>query len=182
MTYDRSELEIMSPPFRRDNRKHVLARLVIALTEECGYPLIGGGSTTLRIRRKRRGLEPDECFWIAAASTLEGREDLDLRRDPPPDLAFEIDVTSCSLRRIDIYDALCVPEVWRLHAEGLNFLIRQATGGYASSDVSLSFPWLRSSDLLPFLEDGRIGDQNRIIRAFRTWIQGKRTTANKPNP
>ena len=48
---------------------------------------------------------------------VRGLKRIDLRRDPPPDLVIEVDVTHSSVPRMPIYAALGVPEVWRL-AEG----------------------------------------------------------------
>lgn len=44
---------------------------------------------------------------------MRGRVDLNLRQDPPPDLALEIDLTSKSLDRLPIYARFGGPEVWR---------------------------------------------------------------------
>jgi hypothetical protein len=96
LTYDRGTLEIMSPSFAHEIDADLLGRFVVALTEEIGLPIQAGRSTTLRRRRKRRGLEPDHCWWIANAPRMQGRRKLDLRVDPPPDLAVEIDVTAPS--------------------------------------------------------------------------------------
>src|SRR5439155_310836 len=82
-----------------------------ALADELGLPLMRGGSTTLRRRRKQRGLEPDRCFWIANEPAVRAVRDLDLRIHPPPDLAVETDVTNSSLDRMGIYAALGVLEV-----------------------------------------------------------------------
>src|SRR5438132_343667 len=112
LTYDRGELEIMSPLLKHDDDARFLGRLVLVLTEELALPLKAGGSTTLRRRLKQRGIEADDCFWIANAHRMTGRRDLNLRRDPPPDLAIEVDVTRSSLDRLSIYAALLVPEVW----------------------------------------------------------------------
>src|SRR5438067_2276931 len=68
LTYDRGTLEIMAPLFVHDNDGRFLFRVVEALTEELGLPLLPGGSTTLRQRLRQRGIEPDECFWIASAA------------------------------------------------------------------------------------------------------------------
>ncbi len=41
----------------------------------------------------KRGLEADDCYWIANAERMTGKRRLDLRTDPPPDLAIEVDAT-----------------------------------------------------------------------------------------
>src|SRR5262249_36748647 len=114
LAYDRGELEMMAPLLEHDGDSWFLGDMVFVLTEELGLPLKRGGSTTLRRRKRQRGIEADACYWIASASQMAGRRRLDLRTDPPPDLAIETDVTHSSMDRLSIYAALGVPEVWRL--------------------------------------------------------------------
>jgi Uma2 family endonuclease len=77
LTYDRGELEIITPLLEHDDDSRFLGRLIVTLTEELSLPIHGGGSVTIRQRRRRRGLEPDECFWIANAHRMAGRRRLD---------------------------------------------------------------------------------------------------------
>jgi Uma2 family endonuclease len=172
LTYDRGELEIMSPLLEHDSNDRILGRLVVALTEELGLPIRSGGTTTIRRRRRRRGLEPDDCYWIANAHRMAGRRRLDLRRDPPPDLAIEVDVTRSSLDRLSVYASLGVPEVWRLDGDVLTFYLLQPSGGYAQATNSQSFPFLTPADLVPFLQQGQQAqDENDVIRSFRAWVR-----------
>ena len=92
ITFDRGVLEIMTLSFEHENISHFLGRLVLVLTEEFDLPLTPGGSTTMRRKRKQKGLEPDDCYWIAHAAAVRGKTTIDLRTDPPPDLAIEVDV------------------------------------------------------------------------------------------
>jgi Uma2 family endonuclease len=170
LTYDRGALEIMALSHEHENRSFLLGRLVVALTEELGLPLKGGGSTTFRRRRRQRGIEPNNCYWIANESLVRSKDKIDLRNDPPPDLALEIDVTHSSIDRLSIYVALCIPEVWRQEGQVLDFHILGVNGKYSVSPTSRAFPKLTSADLLPFLAlRGQI-DENAIVRQFRTWV------------
>ncbi len=172
LTYDRGEMEIRSPLREHDDDSRFLGRLVMVLTEELGLPLQLGGSTTLRQRQRRRGIEADECFWIANAHRMAGRRRLDLRTDPPPDLAIEVDVRHSSLDRLAIYAALRVPEVWRLKGGTLTFHVLQPDGSYQISATSQSFPQFTSADLLVFLQQARqAADNNVVVRQFRAWLR-----------
>ncbi len=106
----------------------MLARLVVTWTEERGLPIKSGKSTTFRRRDIKRGLEPDECYWIAneAVRGLEIRRGLTFAQDPPPDLVIEVDVTNSCVPRLPIYAALRMPEVWRIDQGGLSFPITPA--------------------------------------------------------
>jgi Uma2 family endonuclease len=121
ITYDRGTLEIMSPLWEHEKPAYILGTFIDVLVQELQLPYEPGRRVTLRRRRKSRGLEPDNCYWLANAGRLAGKTHLDLRVDPPPDLAIEVDIKRSSLDRMSIYAALAVPEVWRVSSEGLTF-------------------------------------------------------------
>jgi Uma2 family endonuclease len=171
LTYDRGTLEIMSPLlWEHEAPSALLGLFITTLAEELNLPCRLGGSTTLRRRRKRRGVEPDNCYWIASAPLLQGKRELDLRVDPQPDLAVEVDVTSSSLDRLSIYAVLGVPEVWCFSSGGIAFHILEA-GAYQVRPNSLSFPQLASTDLIPFLAQWGQTDDTAIVRQFRAWVR-----------
>src|SRR5207245_1021857 len=130
VTYDRGTLEIMTLSLEHESLVRFFNLLILALTLELGLPLKGGGSTTFGRRRRRRGLEPDECYWIANEFLVRAKEKLDLRQDPPPDLAIEVDVSYSTLDRMSIYAALRVPEVWRYGGRALTFHVLGADRQY----------------------------------------------------
>lgn len=171
LAYDRGKLEIMSPLPEHESDAAFLGRLAITLTEELGLPIKEGGSMTMRRRRRQRGLEPDRCFWITNEPAVRGKRRIDLRVDPPPDLAIEVDVTSSSLNRMRIYAALGVPEVWRLDHPALSFHALGAKRVYSPISHSLSFPFVTPPDLMSFLALRGGQDENSVIRQFRVWIQ-----------
>jgi Uma2 family endonuclease len=183
LTYDRGDLEIRAPSTHISSSRF-FDSLVVVMTEELGLPVKSGGSTTLRRRARRRGIEADACFWIANAQPMAGRRRLNLRSDPPPDLAIEVDVTHSSLDRLSIYAALGVPEVWRLDGDTLTFHVLGAKGAYTSAAASRSFPLVTPADLLAFLQQARqAGDENAVIRLFRSWVGRRRAGAGTlPSP
>jgi len=181
MTYDRGTLEIMTLSPRHERWKYILGRLVETLAEEFGIQIIGFGSMTCKRRKKRRGLEPDECYWVANAAAIRGHLDIDLRVDPPPDLAMEVDVTSSSLDRMGIYRALGVVEVWRFDGKTLTFSQLQPNGKYSRIQTSVAFPGLTAADLMPFLALAGQQDDHEIVKAFRAWVRQRFGTGN-PTP
>src|SRR5207249_12201928 len=109
---------------------------------------------------------------IANASRMAARRRPNLRTDPPPDLAIEVDVTTSSLDRVSIYASLRVPEVWRLDGDILTFHVLDQQGQYQPAAHSLSFPQVTPADLLVFLQQGRTaGDQNAVVQQFRAWVR-----------
>jgi Uma2 family endonuclease len=181
MAYDRGDLELMSPLFDHESIADLLGRFVVVLTEELGLPVKAGRSTTLRRRRQRRGVEPDNSWWIANEPRVRGRTRIDLRTDPPPDLAVEVDLTSSSLDRMGIYAALGVPEVWRWDEPALTFHVLGPNRRYAEASRSLAFPLLAPTDLLPFLALRTTPvDENAIVRQFRAWVRSRLPAAGTP--
>lgn len=170
LTYDRGTLEMMSPLHEHESDADMLGRFVAVLSEEQNVAVKAARSTTLRKRRKQQGLEPDHSWWITNEFRVRGKRRIDLRVDPPPDLAVEVDVTSSS-DRMKIYAALGVPEVWRLDARGLTFQVLQANGQYASQQCSLAFPLVTPTDLVGFLSERTSSDETTVIRRFRSWVQ-----------
>jgi len=178
MTYDRGLLEIMTLTYEHESLSAFIGRLVEVITEELNLQIRAGGSTTFRRKSMKKGLEPDHCFWIAHEADVRSNVRIDLRTDPPPDLALEVDISRSSMNRMGIYAALKVPEVWRYDENGLAFCTLNANGKYDAAAAALCFPIaITAADLLPFLDmRGKIGD-NDIIKQFRTWLQAKLAAA-----
>jgi Uma2 family endonuclease len=177
ITYDRGVLEIMTLTHEHEHRAAVLARLAVLWTLVRGIPLKTGKSTTFRRRDIKKGLEPDECFWIANESLVRDKDRIDLSEDPPPDLVIEIDVTNSSVPRLPIYAALGMPEVWRIDQGVLTFQILQPDGTYTASSMSRALPPLTPEDLEPFLAMRGHIDETALSRLFCDWVREQRPPA-----
>ncbi len=105
----------------------------------------------LKRRKKLRGLEPDECYWIKNEALVRDLKQYDLRRDPPPDLIVEVDVTRSAVNRMGIYAALNVPEVWRFRKGLLNFYVLGEDSQYSVQPTSRAFPGIPSAEINRFL-------------------------------
>jgi Uma2 family endonuclease len=182
LTYDRGELEILTLSPEHERYKHLIGRLIEALADELAVAIAGFGSMTFCRKRKRRGLEPDECYWVANEPLIRGKYHLDFRVDPPPDLVVEVDVTSSSLNRMSIYAALRVPEVWRFDGRAMTFHELQANGKYSPIPRSNAFPIVASSDLEAFLALMDQLDETNVIRQFRAWVRQKISGSGSAQP
>ncbi|MEW6277545.1 MAG: Uma2 family endonuclease [Candidatus Eremiobacterota bacterium] len=96
LTCDRGTLELVTPSPLHERRKSLLGLLVEAAMEELEIDYVHGGSTTFRREQLDRGMEPDECYWIANYERVRDCLDIDLDVHPPPDLAIEVEVTPAS--------------------------------------------------------------------------------------
>lgn len=177
LTFDRGELEIATVFPGRERRRKLAARLLETLTVELELEVAGYGNTTFRREDVQRGLEFDDCWYIANAIQMRGRDQIDLDVDPVPDLALEIEITRSILDRIEIAERIRVPELWRYDGVALTFLALNAVGEYETVEESLSFPGLQPGDLLLFLNRDEAESENAILRAFRQWIRDNLTDA-----
>jgi Uma2 family endonuclease len=83
------------------------------------------------------GIEPDYCFYIDNWQAVVGKDRIDWKLDPPPDLAIEIDVTSYT-SELDFLP-YHVPEVWLFKNHQLT-IYQLADGKYEVSKNSRYFP------------------------------------------
>ncbi|MBW4601143.1 MAG: Uma2 family endonuclease [Calothrix sp. FI2-JRJ7] len=169
IAYDEGVLEIMAPLPEHEFSKEIISDLVKALLEELDIEFISLGSTTFKNLAMAQGIEPDQCFYIQNEILIRGKARIDLQKDPPPDLALEIDVTSRT--HPNIYEALKVPELWRFEKGILQINLLQA-GSYVESQQSLNFPNLPLTDIIPqYLKQSKTAGRNATLKAFRRWVQ-----------
>lgn len=170
LTYDNGTLEIMMPLPPHERYKRLLGRFVEVTTEELGIEICSLGSTTWTREDLRKGLEPDECYYIQNELAVRGKDVIDLTIDPPPDLAIEVDSTRSSMNRMGIYAALRVPEIWRFDRETLT-IYSLVNEEYQPREVSLALPMFDAAVLMQFLELSLTMGETSLIRHVRQWVR-----------
>ena len=171
ITYDNGDLELMTLSFGHENAGEWIGRLIFFLALEWNLPVCSGGSTTLKQSVRRKGLEPDKCFWIEHEKDVRGKKEWDASTDPPPDLAVEVDITRSSLDRMGIYAALGVGEIWRYDGHDFEVLALSAAGKYVKKARSRVFRSLPVKELAEFVTRLGADDEVRQIRAFVEWAR-----------
>ena len=170
-TYDRGSMELMAPHWSHERFGNLIGRMVEEITVELDIPMAAAGKTTFKRQMLDRGLEPDECYYFASAERLTDPREIDLDRDPPPDLAIEIEVTKTMLDRIGVYAALGVPEIWRYTTKRLIVLLLQPDGTYAESPTSAVMPFLPMGEIDRFARDHVSNNDTSWARGFRRWVR-----------
>lgn len=171
LTYNRGDLEIMAPSPEHELGKKVLGRFVETLAEEFQIQIYPLGSTTLK-RPELSGVEPDECFYIRHISAVRGKKRIDLTEDPVPDLVIEIDVTSSSQNRLQIYADLGIAEIWIYN--GSTLIIKQLqNSNYINSQTSQFFPNLSIPEVVGFLQQSETIDYLELVKSFRSWVKSQ---------
>lgn len=173
MTYDRGVLEMMTPSKRHEQFGYLIGRLIDAWTEELGIDVQSCRTVTFKREDIQRGLEPDNCYYIAHELTVRNKTDLDLSVDPPPDLAVEIDLGPSMTDKMVLYAAFKVPEVWRYDGQTLTIHVLDAEGKYFSSPSSTIFPQLPLAEIEKVLQAVGSTSDTALVRSFRNWVRKK---------
>ncbi len=82
---------------------------------------------------------------------MREKEEIDLRKDPPPDLVIEVDITSPSVKKLPIFWDIGVIEVWQYSKNSLA-IMQRTESGYAESLVSSVLPGVSNSHLNNFIQ------------------------------
>lgn len=181
MTYFRGELEFMTLSYEHERYKMLLNPVVDVLADVLNIEYINGGSFTMMRADVECGLESDNCFYVANYRQVRGKRKLDLAIDPPPDLAFEVDVSRSSINRMSAYAALRIPEVWRFDGTTLLVYHLQANGQYEIASASLSFPNVSMGELQALIAHGMALGDREFKRSIRDWARRVLTVEPKPD-
>lgn len=164
--YDDGFLEVEVPLFEHERPTEILRDLVTTICMEKETDFINAGSTTFRKKAKAKGCEPDTAFYIQNEKFIRGLKQIDLQKDPPPDLVIEVDITSPSLNKMPIYAALGVSEVWLYKGEKVIFY-KLYGGVYQKISDSLSLPILSSEKVTEFLQKGLTEGSSKWFKEVR---------------
>jgi Uma2 family endonuclease len=171
LTYDRGDVELMSPLPKHERKKSLLGQFVRILARELRVPVMPMGSTTFSREDVDKGLEADESFYLGDLERVRDPDHIDLHIDPPPDLAIEIEITRSAFDRMGIYGVLGVPELWRFDGRTLRVMLRQVDGSYRQSKKSAAFPDVPMDELARFaIREGK-RDENAEVDEFWAWVR-----------
>lgn len=171
-TYDRGDLEIMSPLPIHEAIKVWFHYFLLALALEMDFPFKSMSQTTFRRRARDRGLEPDDCFYLNSAVKVQDWATLNLDRDPPPDLVLEVENTCSCLDRMEVYAGLDVPEVWRFDGEEWHVHLLGPNGDYQESPCSAALPYVPIHEIMPLLEQTLpLKDDRELLSVLTRWVR-----------
>lgn len=173
LTYDRGVLELMSPGRTHERIARLVGHLVIALVETGGLDVVDLGSTTFKEPAWERGFEPDGCFYLRDAAAVRRRDDVDARRDPPPEIVLEIDVARTSFDKLPIFARFGVGEVWRHDGQRATILLLQ-DGEYRASATSRALPSLTADVLTDLTARGLQRPLTPWLAEVRAWAAAAR--------
>lgn len=171
LSFNNGMLEIMITKSPHEFYRKMLAKLIEMIILEFNIPVRSGGSMTFQRFDLEKGFEPDDCWWITHEQEVRNKSEFDFQKDPPPDLAIEIEISRSLVNRIGIFAAIGVQELWRHNGRKLRFCVLEEDGTYQDRETSLAFPFLTPTDLEPFLRLDEPTDETSRVRAFRDWLR-----------
>ena len=171
MTYDRGDLEIMSPSPLHEKIAALLGRLIEVWTLELGIPISSCRTMTIRRSALQRGFEPDNCYYVQHEPQMWDKTKINFKVDPPPDLAIEVDVSRKLSDKMDIYAAFRVPELWQWNGGKLTIHALSQDGEYIvreTSECLPGFPIARAEELVR-----QLGKEHEtvLVSSFRDWVR-----------
>jgi len=168
----------VSPRYRHEKPISRLVRVISQLARAFNQPFQTARTTTLRQEGAEKGLEPDDCCYLANAPAIQNVEDIDLDVHPPPDLAIEVDSTNSSVPKEPIFASMGVPELWRFKDKTVVIRLLGADRQYVTSANSLAFPLITSESLTKLLrETDTKFDENEADDFFRAWAMAQKLAA-----
>lgn len=173
ITYHKGTLEIRPLPPEQEERSRFLIRLLEAVFAEMALEVRGFGSAPCQSVRADMGLQPDACWYVAKEGLMAGRDGVDLERDPPPDLALEVDGGGGKVDRLAVYAGLGIPEVWRWDGKQLTLHRLDKQNGYRESQTSQALTGFPGKELQRFFKLSRDNNKAKVLRDFRVWIREK---------
>ena len=170
INFDGNRLEIVMPLELHEFARAMFDQFVRILVMELGLNIKTMGSTTLSRQDLTRGAEPDNAYYIQNQPLVKGRN-VDLSKDPPPDLVVEVDITHTDINKLELYASLGVPELWRYDGQVWRIYTLK-DGRYQEIENSPTFPRVPKSWLYEFLVAARedeitaIRDLQRRVRTI----------------
>ena len=132
------------------------------------------GAMSLVSKRRSRGADPDESFYIQNADKVKFKKTLfDDQKDTPPDLVIEVDESSKSEEKFAIYADFKVKEFWRYDNNELKIYGLDELGNYREIVSSIAFPILSVQILNEYLIRREQGDQFEALLDFEKWLRAQ---------
>jgi len=171
MTYDRGELEIMSPSRAHEEIALMLGTLIDVWAIELDVGIVGCRTMTIRRADLKRGFEPDNCYYVQHEPQMWDKKKINFKVDPPPDLAIEVEVSRKLSNKTGIYAAFGVPELWCWSGNTLRVFELTKEGEYLPRDTSVCFPKLPIAKIEEVVRQLGVVRRTTLVRSFRDWVR-----------
>ena len=169
ISYGDQTMQLLSTSTEHEAYAHFINGMVSVLSLRLRIDIRFFGSATIKKSRKRKGLEPDACFYVQTVPQLGNRNELNFAVDPPPDVALEVDIHHGSIPKLPIYAGLGISEVWRYDGRNITILLLQQDH-YVEAAAGRALPMLTPEVLTRFLKQMQDENEFQAMIAFEDWI------------
>ncbi len=172
MTYKQGTLETFSPSCHHNRIAGIIGRIIATWVEELNIEVVSMGKTTWKRQDLEMGLEPDAGYYVQNEPRMWTRMEINCAVDPPFDLAIEVELSRNSVKKMPIYAAFGVPELWRCDGQILR-IYELVDGQYQSREVSTCFPCFPVAKAEEILQQVGEVRETTLMRGFRRWVREK---------
>jgi Uma2 family endonuclease len=170
IAYESGIVEIMTPLMPHENSNRLIEVFVGVMCEELGLEIKRTGSLTLTRDDLERGAEPDSSYYIQNESLVRDKENIDLEKDPPPDIVLEVEYSRSAINKLNLYAAMGIPEFWRFNGSVLRVYTLSGKE-YTEVQISPTFNPILVKDIPGFIQQAKKNGENTTTREFRTWVK-----------
>ncbi len=171
ISYAEGNLKIMTLSSLHEYYSALVQNLISHLSFRKRIKILHYKSSTMKVSKDLKGVEPDGCFYVQSADKLPNKLRIDFSQDPMPDIVLEIDIYHDSKSKFDIYASFGVREIWRYDGEKFEIYELKKSGQYKEIKESKSLPILTASILTDFLSQSNEKDQYEILLDFEEWLK-----------
>jgi Uma2 family endonuclease len=175
LTYYHGALEIMTAPFEHEKWKKIISDLVELIAGELEIDFVSSAQTTFQLEYKAGGFEGDDSFYFSYPEQIIRMTEIDLAKDPAPDLVIEVDISSPSINKLPLFADLGVHEVWRYH-HGSVKIYRLVNGGFVEAESSAFLPGVTAQAVTELIAARQSLPAYVWQRRVREYAQQLRTT------
>jgi Uma2 family endonuclease len=156
--YCEGTLELMGPGYAHEDTKKRISRLLELYAYLSDVAIYALGSMTYRKKPRKRGAEPDECYYVGKVSK------------GPPHIVVEVAISRSMIDKLSLYAGLGVSELWIWEGGHLGVHLLGKSGNYREVKRSRALPDLDVEELSSFVQ---IADQNAAVKAYGKRLQNK---------
>ncbi len=171
ISYTQGNLKVMTLSSLHENYSALIQTLITHLSFRNKIKVLCYKSSTMKVSKNLKGVEPDGCFYVQSADKLPDKLRIDFSQDPMPDIVLEIDIYHDSKSKFDIYASFGVQEIWRYDGEKFEIYELKKSGGYKEIKQSKSLPILTAKVLTDLLNQSNEKDQYEILLDFEEWLR-----------
>lgn len=171
ISYTRGNLKIMTLSSLHENYSTIVQDIVRQISLQKRIKILNYKSSTMKVTKELKGVEPDGCFYVQSADKLPNKLRIDFSKDPMPDIVLEIDIYHDSKSKFEIYASFGVKEIWRYDGKNFEIYELQKKAEYKQIKQSNSLPILTAKVLNDLLNQSDEKDQYEILLEFEEWLK-----------